>query len=133
MKLFYLILILLNFPIEGKAQEKETDNFPPPETPIEIKATKANNKIVIDGKLDENDWQNANVITEFFKVEPVQGGTIKNPIEVRILFDDKYLYVGVFAKDSLGKKGIRIQDLRRDFNTSENDVFGIQIDAQNTK
>jgi hypothetical protein len=31
--------------------------------------------------------------------------------------------------DSLGKKGIRIQDLRRDFDNGENDVFGIQIDA----
>lgn len=126
-------MLLLIFSINTTAQENETDNFPPPKTPIEIKAIKTNSKIVINGKLDEADWQNANVITDFFKVEPVQGGVIKNPTEVRILFDDKNLYIGVFAKDSLGKKGVRIQDLRRDFNTTENDVFGIQIDAQNTK
>ena len=123
---FFITLIIV-------AQNKQTDNFPPPKNPLEIKATKALGKISIDGKLDELDWKNAQGITDFYRVEPVQGDIIKNPTEVRILFDDKNLYIGVFAKDSLGKKGVRIQDLRRDFNTSENDVFGIQIDAQNTK
>ncbi len=133
MKLLFSTLIFILFSTAIEAQQKETDNFPPPETPVEIKAKKTNDRIVIDGKLNEPDWQNANVITDFFKVEPIQGETIKNPTEVRILFDDKNLYIGVFAKDSLGKKGVRIQDLRRDFNTTENDVFGVQIDAQNTK
>ncbi|PQJ79993.1 DUF5916 domain-containing protein [Polaribacter porphyrae] len=133
MKKKYIQILFFSFSICIYAQKKETDNFPPPENPVEIQATKTNNKIIIDGKLDESDWQNAKVITQFFRVEPVQGGNIKNPTEVRILFDDKNLYIGVFAKDSLGKKGVRIQDLRRDFSTTENDVFGIQIDAQNTK
>ncbi|MBW8242938.1 carbohydrate binding family 9 domain-containing protein [Muricauda oceani] len=52
---------------------------------------------------------------------------------MKVLYDDRNLYFGVFCMDSLGKKGIRIQDLRRDFNNGENDVFGIQIDAQNTR
>ncbi len=116
-----------------QAQERNDTNFPPPDVPVEIKATKTTNKIILDGRLDEPQWQNAEVITRFFKVEPVQGETIKNPTSVRILFDDKNLYIGIIAKDSLGKKGIRMQDLRRDFNRSENDVFGVQIDAQNTK
>lgn len=133
MKLLFKTMVFILFTTVIQAQEKETDNFPPPETPVEIVAVKTNDKIVIDGKLDEPDWQNAKVVTEFFKVEPLQGGTIKNPTEVRILFDDKNLYIGIFAKDSLGKKGVRIQDLRRDFNTTENDVFGVKIDAQNTK
>ncbi|MEM6684270.1 MAG: DUF5916 domain-containing protein [Bacteroidota bacterium] len=115
------------------AQEGTDTNFPPPAVPPEIKATKITGKIILDGRLDEPAWQEAEVVTKFFKVEPVQGETIKNPTEVRVLFDDKNLYIGVFAKDEEGKEGIRIQDLRRDFNTSENDVFGVQIDAQNTK
>ncbi|MEZ4797595.1 MAG: DUF5916 domain-containing protein [Flavobacteriaceae bacterium] len=132
MRALYTVLIsLIIFSIN--AQEKKADNFPPPENPIEIKATKTSGKILIDGKLDEPDWDSSYLVTDFFKVEPVQGGNIKNKTEVRVLYDDKNLYIGVFAKDSLGKKGVRIQDLRRDFNTSENDVFGVQIDAQNTK
>lgn len=112
---------------------QEDGNFPPPKIPVEIQAFKTTSEMNIDGRLDESDWKIAKPVTDFFRVEPVQGGTIKNPTEVRILYDDKNLYFGVFAKDSLGKKGIRMQDLSRDFNGLENDVFGIQIDAQNTK
>ncbi|UOY06349.1 carbohydrate binding family 9 domain-containing protein [Muricauda sp. SCSIO 64092] len=128
---FFFIFLLIGVCI--RAQEKETDNFPPPETPVTIRAFKTIGVITIDGRLDESDWDGAEPITNFFRVEPVQGDTIKNPTEVRILYDDKNLYFGVFARDSLGKKGIRMQDLSRDFNGLENDVFGIQIDAQNTK
>ncbi len=133
MKLFFIGIIFLLFATKIRAQEKETDNFPPPETPITISAAKTTSIITIDGRLDETDWNLAAPITDFFRVEPVQGGSIKNRTEVRILYDDKNLYFGVFAMDSLGKKGVRMQDLSRDFNGQENDVFGIQIDAQNTK
>ncbi|WP_435622835.1 DUF5916 domain-containing protein [Flagellimonas sp.] len=127
-----LLLILLSSSWMGKAQQL-VDNFPPPENPVIITASRAQGMITIDGRLDESDWNLAQPVTDFFRVEPVQGGTIKNPSEVRILYDDKYIYFGVFALDSLGKKGVRMQDLSRDFNGLENDVFGIQIDAQNTK
>lgn len=113
--------------------QEDAQNFPPPETPITILASKTNSNITIDGRLNEPDWSSTEPITNFFRVEPVQGGVIKNRTEVRVLYDDKNIYFGVFAMDSLGKKGVRMQDLSRDFNGQENDVFGIQIDAQNTK
>jgi hypothetical protein len=124
---FFLTRLLIH------SQENNTDNFPPPEVPVQISAAKTIGKIVVDGRLNEADWELAEPIIDFFRVEPVQGGRIKNPTEVRVLFDDKNIYFGVFAKDSMGKKGVRMQDLSRDFNGLENDVFGIQIDAQNTK
>ena len=130
-RLSVLFFLFNAFSVWG--QQDQTDNFPPPETPITINASKATGAIIVDGRLDESDWKTAQPVTGFFRQEPVQGGTIKNPTEVRILFDDRNIYFGVFAKDSLGKKGIRMQDLSRDFNGLENDVFGIQIDAQNTK
>jgi len=113
--------------------QQDSENFPPPSVPLEINAMRATTNIKINGILDEVDWQSASPIKDFFRVEPVQGGSIKNKTFVRVLYDNKNLYFGVFAADSLGKKGIRIQDLRRDFDTTENDIFGIQIDAQNTK
>lgn len=127
-----IIILALNC-ISSNAQEDNTQNFPPPETPVTISASKAMGIMTVDGRLDEQDWNLAEPVTNFFRVEPVQGGGIKSPTEVRILYDDKNLYFGVFAKDTLGKKGVRMQDLSRDFNGLENDVFGIQIDAQNTK
>ncbi len=128
--IFLFTLLTLEITI---GQENETGNFPPPETPVSITANRAKGSITVDGRLDEADWGMAEPVTDFFRVEPVQGGAIKNLTEVRILYDDKNVYFGVFAKDSLGKKGVRMQDLSRDFNGQENDVFGIQIDAQNTK
>ncbi len=130
---YCLIIFILMFTLTLVAQKREADNFPPPEIPLQIKANRVTGKITIDGKLNETDWQNAKVVTDFFRVEPVQGGAIKNSTTVRVLYDNRFLYFGIFASDSLGKKGVRIQDLRRDFNNGENDVFGIQIDAQNTK
>lgn len=131
MKNLVLVLPIL-FLFNERILAQEEANFPPPETPKKILAIKATGKILIDGNLDELDWQNTEPVTDFFRIEPVQGGVIKNPTTVRVLYDDKNLYFGIFAKDSLGKDGVRIQDLRRDFNNFENDVFGIQIDAQNT-
>ena len=129
-----VLLPFLTLIITGPALAQEgKNNFPPPETAIALSATRAEGRIAIDGNLSEPDWDRAEVVSDFFRVEPAQGGSIKNPTSVRVLYDDRNLYFGVFCMDSLGKKGIRIQDLRRDFDNGENDVFGIQIDAQNTR
>ncbi|WP_347924269.1 DUF5916 domain-containing protein [Pontimicrobium sp. SW4] len=136
-KLTVTILLFFLFWMPTMAQQviigQENDNFPPPETPNEIVATKAKGVITIDGKLNETDWKNAPIISSFFKIEPVQSNNYRYKTEVKLLYDDKNLYVGAFCKDSLGLKGIRVQDLRRDFAFGENDIFAIQIDAQNTK
>ena len=52
---------------------------------------------------------------------------------MKFLFDKKNLYVAAFCKDSAGTKGIRVQDLRRDFIWGNNDLFGLALDPQNLK
>ncbi len=89
--------------------------------------------IRLDGKLDESDWSNASLVNQFFRIEPRQGGAYLYKTEVRVLYDARHLYFGVFCRDSLGRKGVRVQDLRRDFSWGENDIFGIQLDPQNLK
>lgn len=116
------------------AQNSAADpNFPPPETPPVVRALKMTEKITLDGSLDEADWQRATPINDFFRMEPKQGGHCDFPVEAKILFDDKNLYVGVFCQDSLGKKGVRVQDFRRDFTYGENDIFYFQLDPQNLR
>ena len=112
---------------------QEDGNFPPPENPPVVEATRTTDDITIDGQLNESAWQEASVIQDFFRIEPRQGGQYDYPTRVRLLFDDKNLYVGAFCYDSLGKSGRRVQDLRRDFESRENDIFGIQLDPQNLK
>ncbi|MEM7371000.1 MAG: DUF5916 domain-containing protein [Bacteroidota bacterium] len=112
---------------------QKNDNFPPPDDPIVVEAVQTTEEIHIDGNLEEASWQQAQVIQDFFRREPRQGGPILYKTEVRLLYDQKYLYVGAICHDSLGIKGIRVQDLRRDFEWGENDIFGISLDPQNLK
>ncbi|MEM1321414.1 MAG: DUF5916 domain-containing protein [Bacteroidota bacterium] len=108
-------------------------DFPPAETPAIIKVERVTDGVTVDGSLEEADWQQAAPIADFFRQEPRQGGAIRYPTEVKFLYDDKYLYIGAFCKDSVGLKGIRVQDLRRDFSWGENDLFGVALDPQNLK
>lgn len=117
-----------------KIQAQENQNvFPPPAEAPFITAAETKNSIRIDGKLEEQDWNIAPIISDFFRIEPRQGGDYLYQSEVRILYDEKNLYFGIFCRDSLGRKGVRVQDLRRDFSWGENDIFGIQLDPQNLK
>lgn len=47
----------------------------------------------LDGKLDDAAWKNAPIIDQFLEYEPTTGATPRFRTEVRILYDDKYLYV----------------------------------------
>ncbi len=107
-------------------------DFPPSDTAINIEVTRAKGNITVDGILNETDWKQAEVVDGFFRREPRQNGKLNYPTQARFLFDDKYLYVGAYCRDTLGQEGIRIQDLRRDFG-SGNDQFGIALDPQNLK
>jgi hypothetical protein len=131
-KLLLLSLTILYF--KTQAQDSlATGNFLPPAKAPVVQAVKAQSDVNVDGKLNEDDWKNAPVTSDFFMMEPRQAGKIKHRTEVKVLFDDKNLYFGVFCADSLGKKGIRVQDLRRDFIYGENDIFYLQLDPQNLK
>ncbi|WP_353780107.1 DUF5916 domain-containing protein [Winogradskyella sp. 3972H.M.0a.05] len=127
----FFICLIVTFKLVG--QQNNADNFQPPDTQLEVKVSKAKSNINLDGSLNESDWQEAMMVNDFFRREPRQGGKVKYVTEVRFLYDDKNLYIGAFCKDSVGVKGIRIQDLRRDFSWGENDIFGIALDPQNLK
>ncbi|MEX0275015.1 MAG: DUF5916 domain-containing protein [Flavobacteriaceae bacterium] len=127
-----LSFILAVCPWIGMGQGDD-DNFPPQELPYETQVSKVNGDIKLDGSLNEPDWTKATIVDDFFRREPRQGGKLRYRTEVRFLYDDKNLYIGAFCKDSVGVEGIRIQDLRRDFNWGENDIFGIALDPQNLK
>lgn len=131
MRLIILLILLVCFRVQ--AQKHKAGNFPPLKTPLQIEVPRIETKIKIDGKLNESDWKNAKIINDFFRREPRQGDEIINKTTVYFLYDDKNLYIGAFCQDTLGIKGIRVQDLKRDFNWGENDFFGIALDPQNLK
>jgi hypothetical protein len=48
---------------------------------------------VLDGKTDDPAWQTAQVIDQFLEYEPTKGAETRFKTEVRVTYDDKYLYV----------------------------------------
>ncbi|NRB53163.1 MAG: carbohydrate binding family 9 domain-containing protein [Saprospiraceae bacterium] len=105
------------------------ETFEPPATPSYVSATKTNISMQVDGLLDEPDWERAASISAFVQKDPVQGDSISMPTEVKILFDQDYLYVGAFCHTKNGRKDIRVQNFQRDFSYFQNDLFGIAIDG----
>lgn len=82
--------------------------------------------IEIDGRLDEEDWSRARVASEFVQSEPVDGAPARQATRVRVLFDDKALYVGAVLFESDTTRIAR-QLVRRDAG-GVYDFFDISID-----
>ncbi len=61
-------------------------------------------------------------------IEPLQDRPSAFRTEFRILFDERFLYIGVMAYDTAGARGVRVEDLRRKFDFFQNDLAGITLD-----
>ena len=48
---------------------------------------------VLDGKTDDEAWKNAQVIDQFLEYEPKAGAETRFKTEVRVTYDEKYLYI----------------------------------------
>ena len=133
MKIIFTKILIINALWLTAQSNEGADNFAPPAIPPSVFAVETTENITLDGKLTESVWQTAPVVDNFFRMEPRQGGDFAYKTFVKVAFDKKNLYFGVFCKDSLGKKGVRVQDYRRDFEYGENDIFYLQLDPQNLK
>lgn len=96
-------------------------------SPKTVTAQRASTPPLIDGLLHEAQWMEAVAEEEFTQFYPQEGAPPTERTSVRILYDDKALYIGVVCFDS-DPRGIVEQLTRRD-RTSESDRFTIQIDS----
>ena len=83
---------------------------------------------MIDGQLNERAWLEAAPLTGFTQAEPSTGERASEPTEVRIIYDDTAIYVGVTLHDS-DPSQIVTTDTRRDANLNEMDSFQIMFDT----
>jgi hypothetical protein len=93
-----------------------------------LPATRASGPITLDGRLDEAAWEGAPIARDFIQNDPREGQPATYDTEVRMIYDDAALYIGVFAKDD-EPDGIIISELRKDFNTGTGDSFQVVIDT----
>jgi len=93
-----------------------------------LPAMQAQGSIVLDGKLDEPSWAGAPLANGFVQNDPREGEPATYDTEVRLLYDDRALYIGVYAKDPEPGQ-IIVNELRKDFNTGSADGFQVVIDT----
>ncbi|MCH6198291.1 carbohydrate binding family 9 domain-containing protein [Aquiflexum sp. LQ15W] len=83
--------------------------------------------IVIDGKLDEQSWTDAEVATDFFMITPMDTSFAEVRTDVRMAYDDKHLYLIVVNYHAL-EGPYMVESLRRDFSFGKNDNFLLFMD-----
>jgi hypothetical protein len=93
-----------------------------------MRATRTSATIRIDGKLNEPAWATAVPATDFTQSYPVVGGKPTDPTEVRVLYDDDALYVGVRMFDSQPAL-IAAQLARRDASGIYSDWLHVMVDS----
>ncbi|MEY4539092.1 MAG: hypothetical protein RLZZ306_849 [Bacteroidota bacterium] len=82
--------------------------------------------MVLDGKLEEADWKNANIATDFWQGQPYDSSTAIHQTEARMTFDDNYVYISGVCYQP--KKYV-VLSLKRDFAGGTTDIFGVNLDT----
>ncbi len=118
-KNFLSILLVVLLTVLGKAQVSE---------PNVIHALFCADPIKLDGALNEPIWQKAEHISNFTQRELNEGEPVTERTEVAILYDQKYLYIGVWCFDSEPDKLIA-KRMKRDFDYDTEDNFEIILDT----
>ena len=93
-----------------------------------IIAYQTDSAIDLDGRLIEEVWLAARPATAFFQFQPKEGEPATEKTEVRVLYDDDNLYVGVMCYDDEPDR-IVAQKLQRDSGLDDDDMFAFVLDT----
>jgi len=86
--------------------------------------------VIIDGRMEEPGWQNAQKATDFFMITPMDTTYANLKTEVRLTYDDQNIYLFVVNHLSGDFQGeYVVESLRRDFNFGRNDNFLLALDT----
>jgi len=94
---------------------------------------KTEEKIKIDGVLDEKTWKEVTVGKDFFMITPLDTGKATQFSEARVSFDDEFLYIGIIFFNNSIKGDYVVESLKRDFSFGKNDNFLVAIDPFNNQ
>lgn len=91
-------------------------------------AVRTNEPIVVDARFDEEIWAAAPVVTRLIQRDPHEGEPATEQTEIRILFDQLHIYLGVICFES-NPAGIVATELRRDDDMETDDIFEVMFDT----
>jgi hypothetical protein len=100
---------------------------------FDLTATRTTATISIDGQLDEDDWNKAALASPFLNKWPMDSGYAEAKTEVRVLYSDEGIYVGVVSFQK--RSDLVIQTLKRDQEDSfwGSESFVALLDPMNQK
>ncbi|KAA3615771.1 MAG: hypothetical protein D8M58_16400 [Calditrichaeota bacterium] len=101
------------------------------QTDNHLKITRINSPVNIDGKINEQEWLNVKPV-KMVMFLPTFNQAPTEQTEVRLVYDDEFLYVAANLNDQSPDK-IQITSNKRDAWNLSNDIFGIMIDTFNDK
>jgi hypothetical protein len=96
--------------------------------PHRIRILRISAPIKIDGHLDEPAWSQAEAATNFRQESPTEGAPASDKTEVRVLYDNKNVYIGIRAFDSEASK-INARELVRDSTFDTDDRIEVILDT----
>ena len=118
----FILLLTITFGISFNSNSQNTDN----DKKYQLHIKKAIGKIILDGKLDEEDWKKADIADNFWQAQPYDSSRAINQTEARLTFDDNYLYISGVCHQP--KKYV-VLSLKRDFPGGTTDVFTVNLDT----
>ena len=92
-----------------------------------LDAYRISDEIVIDGILDEDVWQNAEVASGFKTISPEYGKDPAQGTRVRVLYDDEALYISA-EMDEVSRDSIMTELTQRD-DLANTDFFEVLLDT----
>ena len=103
----------------------------PPEKSQPARIARFDRAPVIDGKLDDEVWKQAAVLTNFYQINPGDNTTPTYPTEAFIGYDSKFLYLAFHAHDDPQK--VRATVAKRDNVLGTDDSVRVLLDTFNDK
>jgi hypothetical protein len=86
----------------------------------------------IDGRLDDAAWNQGEWAGDYLQNLPTEGAAPTQPTELKILYDDRHVYIAIRAYDDPAKVR-RYPGRRDDFNNYGVDIVGVCFDSYNDK
>lgn len=115
----FLLLVLIAFsPTEIWGQQNEKRS---------VLVKKTDQKIQLDGELNEAFWEEAETISDFWQKFPTDSIRSTNETIVKLLYTDTHIYIGASAK-GVGPD-FRVSSLKRDFSARSNDNITVLFDT----
>jgi hypothetical protein len=122
MKKLLFFIFILHFSTANSQKVNESYQF-------HIKP--ATSKINVDGVLDDEAWKNTDVAKDFWLRIPTDTARANNQTEVRLTYDDNFLYVSAICFKQNDGKSATVESMKRDYVFPYNECFQIVLEPFN--